>query len=69
MKVIDPIYSSVRVLIYYMIYNYKCTCVITSTQSPKELRNPELVNVLMDCTRDDFFTCKLGNLCQYLYMI
>lgn len=64
MKVIDPIYSAVRVLIYYMIYNYKCICVIASTQSPKWLRNPELVNVLMVCTRDDFFTRKLGNLYQ-----
>ena len=44
MKVIDPIYSAVRVLIYCMIYKYKCISVITSTQSPKKLRNPELVN-------------------------
>ena len=35
MKVIDLLYSAVRVLIYYTIYNHKCTCVITSSQSPK----------------------------------
>ena len=77
-EVIDPIYSAVSFNLLhhlstnydYTIYNYKCICVITSTQSPKQLRNPELVNVLMVCTRNGFFTArKEGNLYQNWYMI